>query len=58
VNRITEIAVERGIGSLWGTVLRENTTMLEMCANLGFSFSDDPFDPTILHATRKIGPAA
>jgi acetyltransferase len=28
-------------------VLQENTTMLDMCRQLGFQIVDDPNDPTI-----------
>ena len=30
-----------------GQVLRENTTMLEMCRRLGFGIADDPNDGTM-----------
>jgi len=55
MTRIIDIAGARGIGILEGSVLRENAAMLEMCANLGFSFSDAPDDSTIVHAELKIG---
>ena len=58
MTRIMEIARQRGIGALEGNVLRENTAMLEMCTNLGFSFADDPLDPTIVHALRTIDAGA
>jgi acetyltransferase len=55
MTRIIDIARARGIGVLEGSILRENTAMLEMCATLGCSFSDTPDDPKIVLATRKIG---
>jgi acetyltransferase len=56
MTRIMDIAHERGIGALEGNVLRENAAMLELCANLGFAFSDDPDDPSIVRAQRTIDP--
>ena len=39
MERIIDIARERGIHTLWGIVLAENTTMLELARKLGFSIS-------------------
>jgi acetyltransferase len=54
MTRIMEIARQRGIGALEGNILRENAAMLELCSNLGFSFADDPDNPMIVRAARKI----
>ncbi len=36
-----------GLEELFGNVLAENTTMLAMCKELGFSITDDPGDSTV-----------
>ena len=36
-----------GIRCIEGQVLQENTTMLDMCRQLGFQIVDDPNDPMI-----------
>jgi acetyltransferase len=36
-----------GLHEVEGQVLRENTTMLDMCRNLGFSVRIDPDDPEL-----------
>ena len=36
-----------GLQQLFGSVLAENTTMLKMCAELGFSVAPDPDDATL-----------
>jgi len=38
----------QGLARIEGQVLRENTTMLSMCRQLGFSVSTDPDDPGIV----------
>jgi acetyltransferase len=40
-----------GIGVIYGHILRENTTMIDMCRSLGFVITDDPDDATITLAT-------
>jgi len=42
---ILEYARSEGLGRIEGQVLNENTTMLTMCRELGFSVSADPQDP-------------
>lgn len=37
MRRIIDYAKSRGIREIWGDVLRENTTMLKLCAALGFA---------------------
>lgn len=37
-------AKDRGMKSVCGQVLAENTTMLQMCGELGFHVSDDPVE--------------
>ncbi len=40
----------RGIGQLYGTILRENDRMLEIARDLGFSIAADPDDPSVVIA--------
>jgi acetyltransferase len=41
---IIEYARAEGIGTIEGQVLRENTSMLTMCQQLGFTIATDPDD--------------
>jgi len=41
---IIEYARTEGIGTIEGQVLRENTSMLAMCRQLGFQIAADPDD--------------
>ena len=45
---ILEYARAEGIGAVEGQVLRGNTTMLEMCKELGFTVGTDPSDQNVL----------
>ena len=45
---IIEYARAEGFNSVRGQVLRENTTMLEMCRKLGFQIASDPQDPSLV----------
>jgi acetyltransferase len=42
---IVEYARAEGLGRIEGQVLAENTSMLGMCRELGFSIRSDPQDP-------------
>jgi len=42
--RLIEIARTRGLGTMMGWVLQENTGMLQMVAKLGFAVASDPDD--------------
>jgi RimJ/RimL family protein N-acetyltransferase len=42
MQRMIEYARTLGLKSVHGQVLAENTTMLRMCAELGFDIADDP----------------
>jgi acetyltransferase len=44
---IIEYAHAEGIRTIEGQILRENTSMLTMCRELGFLIKDDPNDPSI-----------
>ena len=48
MDEILAYARNRGIGQVFGEVLRENTTMLAMCQDLGFERSVDPDDPGVM----------
>jgi acetyltransferase len=48
MKRILGYAESRGIGTVWGHVLRENTTMIEMARELGFAIQPVPDDMTIV----------
>jgi len=53
---LIEYARSEGIEALRGEVLAENTTMLRMCAELGFGIADSPADPGLRIVTLPIGP--
>jgi acetyltransferase len=42
---IIEYTRAEGLKTIMGQVLAENTAMLAMCRELGFSISPDPIDP-------------
>lgn len=43
-----------GLKDLFGTVLAENTTMLDMCAELGFAITTEPDDPSVRQVELKL----
>jgi acetyltransferase len=47
IQLIIEYARAEGLSSIVGQVLRDNTTMLAMCRELGFEISADPDDPDV-----------
>ena len=42
MKHVIAFAKEKGLKSVRGQVLAENTSMLTMCAQLGFEVNDDP----------------
>jgi len=59
MKRILTYAESRGIASVWGYVLRDNSTMLDMARELGFSIEAIADDPTVVKVVTKInGPCA
>ena len=54
MTRLLEVAKARGLGEIYGNVLRENETMLKMCRELGFAISAHPDDHEVLRATKRI----
>ncbi len=51
---IIEYARTEGIRSIKGQVLQENTSMLEMCRNLGFQIASDPEEPCDVIVTLSL----
>ena len=49
-----EYATADGLRVVEGQVLRDNTTMLSMCSELGFKVGPDPEDPGICHVVLDI----
>jgi acetyltransferase len=47
MRRLIDYAHQRGIGEIFGHVLRENGAMLAICRSLGFEEHADPDDPAI-----------
>jgi len=54
MQQLIAYARSSGLGSIFGYVLRDNTTMLDMCRQLGFRIGSDPEDPTLLQATLDL----
>jgi acetyltransferase len=54
MRRIIDYARDRGIGEIFGDVLRENTTMLKLCKVLGFTSAPLPDEPTEVRVTLKL----
>ena len=51
MERLIAYAKRRGIGELYGEVLRKNRPMLSLCKKLGFGQSAMPDDPSIVHVS-------
>ena len=49
-----DYARAEGLRHVEGQVLRDNTAMLKMCAELGFTIADDPGDPGIRVASLTL----
>jgi acetyltransferase len=54
---IIDYARAEGLKVIEGQVLSENTAMLAMCREFGFSVSPDPSDPDTCSVTLVISPA-
>ncbi|ACJ00137.1 bifunctional acetate--CoA ligase family protein/GNAT family N-acetyltransferase [Rhodospirillum centenum] len=54
MTRILDYARMRGIKEVFGEVLRENTTMLAMCRELGFTQHDNPDDPGVMEVSYRV----
>jgi len=51
MREILTYAKERGVGEVFGEVLRENTGMLGLCADLGFRREPDPDDASLVRVS-------
>jgi acetyltransferase len=58
MHMILEYARAEGLRRIKGQVLRENTTMLAMCAELGFHAEADRDDPGIVNVTLDLAPGS
>lgn len=56
--RLIAAARGRGIGALFGDVLRDNATMLQFCRELGFAVGRHPDDPAALRVTLDLAAEA
>jgi acetyltransferase len=54
MTRLIEAAKARGIGALYGDVLRENATMIELCREIGLTAKNHPDDPILLRLTLAL----
>jgi acetyltransferase len=54
MQRIIAYAKHRGIGAIFGLVLRENRRMLALSRELGFSINTDAADPTCVSVTLAL----
>ncbi len=54
MQRIIDYARSRGIGEIFGDVLRENHTMLKLCKELGFERQRVPDEPGIVRVSLKL----
>ncbi len=51
---LIEYASAEGLRMIEGQVLRDNTTMLRMCGELGFKVETDPQDPGLYHVVLDL----
>ena len=58
MRRIIDYARNRGIGEIFGDVLRDNTTMLRLCDMLGFRRSSMADEPELVRVTLELRPRA
>ena len=56
MKRLIEYARARGIGELYGDILRENTTMLAFMRDLGFELRELPESEAIVRASYRLAP--
>jgi acetyltransferase len=54
MRRIIDYARSRGIGEIFGDVLRENTAMLRLCDTLGFTRSFQQDEPSVIRVTLNL----
>ena len=51
---IVDYARARGLAEVWGTILHENTGMINLVRRLGFTIRADVDDPTLVTASLKV----
>ena len=51
---IIDYARQRGVGELFGLVLRENERMLKICRDMGFAVRGVPDDPTVVEVVLPL----
>ena len=54
MDRLIAYARQRGIGEIFGDVLRENAMMVALCRELGFALTMLPESAEILRATLNL----
>jgi RimJ/RimL family protein N-acetyltransferase len=54
MRRIIEYAEAEGLARIHGQVLAENSTMLAMCTELGFTIADDPTERSVKVVTLEL----
>ena len=54
LTRLIEVARERGVGALVGTVMHDNRAMLQMCRDLSFALAADPDDASLVRVTKPL----
>ena len=54
MQRLMHIASERGLETMIGEVLAQNSRMLRMCKRMGFSALRSPEDPEVILVTRPL----
>jgi acetyltransferase len=55
MQHLIEYAKAEGLAELYGSVLAENSTMLQMCRALGFSVETEPSDATLRRVVLALG---
>jgi acetyltransferase len=54
MRRMIDYARSRGIGEVYGDVLRDNATMRKLCRALDFREATSPEDPTLVRVTLPL----
>jgi acetyltransferase len=54
MTRLIDIAKERGIGELFGEVMRENEPMQRICREFGFTIMPEPQDPALRQVSKSL----
>jgi acetyltransferase len=54
MKHMIKFAKHKGLKTVRGQVLWQNTTMLAMCTELGFHITDDPGDPGVKMVTLSV----